>query len=132
MDTVILGRKTYEKTLSFGIPFPHADKTCYVLTGTPRETDGNLHFHGGDVSALIGRLKSAPGGDIFLDGGAEAVRAFRERDLIDTYVISILPVLLGRGIRLFAEIAPTEGRLELAGVNTYPSGLVQLRYDRIR
>ncbi len=34
VDTVIMGRKTYDKVLSFGIDFPHHDKKCYELTRT--------------------------------------------------------------------------------------------------
>lgn len=44
IDTVIMGRKTYEKVLSFGGEFPHADRDCYVLSRTERPSEGKYIF----------------------------------------------------------------------------------------
>lgn len=129
VDTVIMGRKTYEKVLSFGIGFPHRDKKCYVLSGTRREDDGNVKFYSGDAAELVRSIRGQEGKDIFIDGGAEVVREFAAADLIDEYVISIIPVLLGGGIRLFKETS-RETKLRLAGSRAYESGLVQLKYER--
>lgn len=129
VDTVIMGRKTYEKVLSFGIGFPHRDKKCYVLSRTEREPDGNIRFYSGDAAELIRGIRCQEGRDIFIDGGAEVVREFAAADLIDEYVISIIPLLLGGGIRLFKETG-RETKLRLAGSRSYESGLVQLKYER--
>jgi dihydrofolate reductase len=129
VDTVIMGRKTYEKVLSFGIEFPHSDKKCFVLTKTKREPDGNVQFYSGDVNRLIKSIRGEDGKDIFIDGGAEVVREFLSEDLIDEYVISIIPVLIGGGIRLFKETG-REIKLMLSSIRTYESGLVQLKYER--
>ena len=45
IDTVIMGRKTYDKIMSFGMGFPHADKESYILTRTERPNNGNLNFY---------------------------------------------------------------------------------------
>jgi dihydrofolate reductase len=129
VDTVIMGRKTYEKVLSFGIEFPHRDKKCYVLSRTEKEPDGNVQFYSGDAAELIKSIRGGEGKDIFIDGGAEVVREFATGDLIDEYVISIIPILIGSGIRLFKETG-TERKLTLINSKAYESGLVLLKYER--
>ena len=130
VDTVFMGRRTYEKVLSFGIEFPHKNRKCYVLTQSRIGSNENVTYFGGNLEALIQDLKSKEGGNIFIDGGAEAVRAFKLRDLIDEYVVSIIPIMLGKGIRLFKE-TDVESALELIGSKSYDSGLVQLNYRRV-
>ncbi len=130
VDTVFMGRRTYEKVLSFGIEFPHKDKACFVLTNSRTGSDENVTYFNGNLETLIQDLKSKEGGNIFTDGGAEAVRAFKSKDLIDEYVVSIIPIMLGKGIRLFKE-TDVESALELIGSKSYDSGLVQLNYRRV-
>ena len=129
VDTVIMGRKTYEKVLSFAIEFPHRDKKCYVLTRSARAQDEHVEFYTGDISSLVDDLRRKRGGNIFVDGGAEIVHEFMLRDLIDRFVISVVPVLLGSGIRLFRE-GWKEKKLVLRDSRSFPSGLVQSTYER--
>ena len=75
IDTVIMGRKTYEIVLSFGIDFPHTDKKSYILSRTSREKDANITFYNGNVNTLINDLKKTDGKNIFIDGGAEVVHS---------------------------------------------------------
>jgi dihydrofolate reductase len=131
VDTIIMGRKTYEKVLSFGIPWPHAGKKCYVVSATRTGSDENVEFFNGDIGDLISRLRDAPGANIYCDGGAELVHALMRRDLIDRYVVSIIPVLLGDGIALFKPGRP-EHSLALLHSRAYATGLVQLQYERKR
>ncbi|OEH86550.1 dihydrofolate reductase [Desulfuribacillus stibiiarsenatis] len=131
VDTVFMGRKTYEKVLSFGIEFPHKGRTCYVLSKTLQGTDENVQFFSGNIGDLITKIKEQKGKDIFIDGGSEAVREFRDNDLIDEYVISIIPILLGKGVRLFRE-THTENNLKLIESKVFDSGLVQLKYARVK
>jgi len=130
IDTVIMGRKTYEKVLSFGIEFPHKYKKCYVLSRTLEGTNENVQFYDGNINGLIKILKSESGKSIFVDGGAEVIREFRNKNLIDEYIISIIPVLLGKGIRLFKD-ADMENKLKLIESKVFDSGLVQLRYEKL-
>jgi dihydrofolate reductase len=125
-----MGRKTYEKVLSFGIEFPHKDKKCYVLSKTLEGSDRNVQFYNGNVDDLIRKLRNEEGNGIFIDGGAEVVREFRSRNLIDEYIISIIPILLGKGIRLFKE-TDMDNNLKLIDNKAFSSGLVQLKYERI-
>ena len=128
IDTVIMGRKTYEKVLSFGGEFPHADRDCYVLSRTERPSEGQIHFYSGSPDNLLGQIRSRPGKDIFIDGGSEAIDLFREKGLIDSYTVSIIPILLGEGIPLFKE-SKKEHPLKLVEATTFDSGLVQLNYE---
>lgn len=131
VDTVIMGRKTYEKVLSFGIEFPHKDKMCYVVSNTMAGSDENVTYFGGDLKALINDIKLHPGKNIFIDGGAEVVNGLMHSDLIDEYIISVIPIFLGEGIRLFKDGRP-EMSLSLLSVTNFDSGLVQMSYERIK
>jgi dihydrofolate reductase len=128
IDTVIMGRKTYEKVLSFGGDFPHAGRDCYVLTRTKRVSDGQVHFFSGPADELLDQIQRKPGKDIFIDGGSEAIDLFREKGLIDSYTVSIIPILIGEGIPLFKE-SNKELPLKLVEATTFDSGLVQLTYE---
>jgi len=127
VDTVIVGRKSYDKVLSMGLEYPHADKDLYIITRTPRETVGSTKFYSGDLKDLISTLKQKAGKDIYVDGGAEIANEMLMENLIDEFYISIIPVLLGNGISLFNNSRP-QLRLKLLSTKSYNKGLVQLHY----
>lgn len=128
VGTIIMGRKTYEKVLSIGSEYLHRDKTGYVLSSSRTGTEENMTFYSGDLSELIANTKLEGKGHIFIDGGAEVVHAMLAQRLIEECVISIIPVLLGEGIRLFRDGYP-ETKLKLLSSEAFASGLVQLRYE---
>ena len=128
VDTVIMGRKTYDKVLGFGIEFPHKDRKCYVISRTKTGNDENVTFYNGDIKSLIDDLLQQQGKDIFIDGGAEIVNELMKLGLIDKYIISIIPVFLGSGISLFQNGRP-QMQLKLLRSSTFPSGLTQLWYE---
>jgi dihydrofolate reductase len=130
IDTVIVGRKTYDWVLQHAA-FPHADKQTFVITHTPRPAEGNIQFYNGDIVALIQQLKSSPGKHIFCDGGAAIVNLLLQYDLIDELIISVIPILLGNGTRLFATNRP-EQLYSLISSQSFDTGLVQLKYERKR
>lgn len=127
IDTVILGRKTYEWIMKHVPEFVHADKTTYVVTRTHRAPVGNTTFYTGELRALIAELKQSEGKDIFIDGGAEVVHELLKYKLIDEFVISIIPILVGDGVRLFKNGRP-EQSLTLISSTAFEKGLVQLHY----
>jgi len=131
VDTVILGRKTYDKVLSMVAELAYRERDVYVLTRTPRPDSGKIKFYSGDLAELITNLKKQSGKSIFCDGGAETVSQFLQNELFDELVISIIPILLGDGIKLFGKSLP-EQKLKLTGCKTYEKGLVQLHYILIR
>lgn len=129
VDTVVLGRKSYDYVSKMVSGNWYGDKNVFVITRTPRPASDNISFHTGDLPALITDLKAQDGKNIFIDGGAEVVAELMKHDLIDEYTISIIPIFLGGGVRLFPDGRP-EQRLELVGVKHFPKGLVQLHYKR--
>ncbi len=133
IDTIILGRKTYDYVLR-EIGSSHYDngqRDVYVITKTERPGIGKTTFFTGKLSDLIQRLKSESGKDIYCDGGAEIINELLKNDLIDEFVISVVPVLVGSGTRLFNDGRP-EQLLELKSVKTFDTGLTQLHYRRKR
>lgn len=127
VDTVILGRKTYDKVLSMGFNEPYGDRQVFVLTRKSHHTTDKITFYSGSLPDLISSLKSKTGKHIFCDGGAETVHQFLLHDLFDELIISIIPVLLGDGIRLFGQ-SFTEQKLRLVESKSFEKGLVQLHY----
>lgn len=130
VDTVILGRRTYDKVMTLVDTFPHAEKETYVITRTPKPSIGNVNFYTGDLRSLVLGLKQKPGRLIFCDGGAELVTELLKLDLIDELIISVIPVLLGDGISLFNPGRP-ERKLKLLSSKAYESGLVQVHYVKM-
>lgn len=130
VDAVIVGRKTYDKVIAMGFDFPHADKDAYIITRTPRPNIGSVKFYTDDLKSLVERLKSEKGKNIYCDGGAEIVNELLKDDLIDEFIISIIPILVGNGTKLFKDGRP-EIKLELVSVKSFEKGLTQLHYKRI-
>lgn len=130
VDTVILGRKTYDKVISMGFEYPHADKDVYIMTRLERPAIGRFRFHTGDLSRLIQDLKGQVGKNIYCDGGSEIANELMKNDLIDEFIISIIPVLLGDGIKLFKDGRPMK-ELKLVTSRQFGSGLTQLHYIRV-
>jgi dihydrofolate reductase len=129
VDAVIVGRKTYEKVISMGFDFPHADKDAYIITRTPRQNVGSVKFYTGDLKTLIDKLKSENGKNIFCDGGAEIVHELLKENLIDEFIISVIPIIVGNGTKLFKDGRP-ELKLELVSTRQFDKGLTQLYYKR--
>lgn len=129
IDTVILGRKTYDWVMRQVTEFPHADKETYVITRTARPDKGKTKFYTGNFKELVLNLKNRQGNNIFCDGGAELANELLKERLIDEFYISIIPILLGDGVRLFKEGLPVQV-LKLLNSKSFEKGLVQLHYSR--
>jgi dihydrofolate reductase len=130
IDTIIWGRKTFDKVLGFGIGVPHAGKKVYVIS---RSQQGHYEHaeYNQDVVQLVTDLKQREGKDIYCDGGSEIIALLLKQALVDRIIVSVIPHLLGDGIRLFREGCP-EQSLVLESSISFPSGLVQLRYDVVK
>lgn len=133
IDTIIIGRKTYDYVLK-EIGSSHYDngqRDVYVITRTARPSVGKTTFYTGGLTELVEQLKSESGKNIYCDGGAEIVNELLKNDLIDELTISIVPILLGNGTRLFKDNRP-EQQLEFVSTKSFDTGLTQLHYNRIR
>lgn len=129
VDTVIMGRRTYDKVLGFGIDFPHKERKCYVISASRKGRDENVEYYSGDLAEQIRKIRETDGKDIFIDGGAEVVNELLQQNLIDNFIISIIPYFTGGGVALFKNGRP-EHKLKFLRSVTFPTGLVQLWYAR--
>lgn len=129
VDAVIIGRKTYEKVIAMGYEYPHTDKEVYILTRTEKPSSGTFKFYNGELRQLVGNLKNKSGKYIYCDGGAEIANELMKEDLVDEYVISVIPILLGDGIKLFKDGRPQQN-LKLISSKQFDKGLIQLHYER--
>ncbi|HSB47387.1 MAG TPA: dihydrofolate reductase family protein [Candidatus Bilamarchaeum sp.] len=126
VDTVLMGRKTYELALKLGDSF--GGKNCVVFSRSAgRKAKGNVKF-ASDPASFTEKLRAAPGKDIYLVGGGQIVSALLNAGLVDEIVLSIHPIILGTGIPLFDSIGKSV-KLSLEGSEKFPSGLVQLKYS---
>ncbi len=131
IDTYIVGRKTYDIVLQLtGGEFPQGKQhECYVITRTPKDPENGVSFYTGNVSELIQKLKQEPGKNIYCDGGAEIVRTLMNENLIDEYIISTIPIILGDGKRLFKG-GINSINVELVSSQAFDTGVVQLHYKK--
>jgi len=132
IDCYVMGSKTYETALSFeakGFGWAYGDKPVFVLTTRqlPR-TRETIEFHSGDLAQLVnGRLRPAFRSIWFVGGGAVSGECLR-LGLADEVRYSILPVLIGEGIRFFEKL-DRDVALHLTEVKGYQSGMVALCYE---
>ncbi|WP_018616971.1 dihydrofolate reductase family protein [Segetibacter koreensis] len=131
IDTLIIGRRTYDYVLKEIGPshYDNGQRDVYVITRNERPQVGRTTFYTGNLTKLVERLKSEKGKNIYCDGGAEVINELLKHDLIDEFIISVIPVLLGDGTRLFKDGRP-EQTLEFTTVKTFETGLTQLHYER--
>lgn len=103
-----------------------------VLSRQPGGLDwGPARRIGADLPQEIQRLKAEPGRDLVAFAGASAAQSLMRHDLVDEYRLMLHPVLLGRGLPLFGAPLP-EQQLALLGARPFSSGVVLVRYARVR
>lgn len=131
-DTYIVGSRTYTVVLGLtGGDFPQANMfDCYVITQKEIPSTNGITFYNGDLKTLIQSLRSKNGKDIYCDGGSQIVKLLMDDNLIDEYIISVIPIFLGEGIRLFKG-SSLQTSLKLLNSEKFETGLVQLHYERI-
>ena len=127
IDRLLMGRVTYEQILTFG-NYPYSGNQGFVFSRTiQRDRDENVNFVAGDLVSFVKNLKLQNGKDIWLVGGAAIAKTCLENNLVDKFILSIHPIILGEGIALFPPPLPTLS-LKLEHCQTFDSGLVQLTY----
>lgn len=104
LDTIVMGRVTYEETLKLldGKPF-YDGKETIVFSRSKHPDFPRGRFTSEDPVELLSKMKQEEGGWIWIVGGGGLFAELLEADLIDEYWIQITPVLLGEGKRLFVE-----------------------------
>jgi dihydrofolate reductase len=120
IDAIVMGRRTYEKVLTFDA-WPY-EKPVFVLSSTlsaaPDELAGKVEFIHGSPQQVIQGLEARGCHNLYIDGG-QTIQGFLAADQIDELILTHIPVLLGQGISLFGELAAplkfTHRKTELYG-----------------
>jgi dihydrofolate reductase len=133
IDTLLMGRKTYEVLLSMGenaLPgFPKFRQ--YVVSTSLSATQDESILINDNVEERIAQLKKEPGKDIWLFGGASLTTFLMNKKLVDEIILAVHPILLGSGKSLFQGIKQRMP-LQFQHSKAYPSGLVMLYYTVIK
>jgi dihydrofolate reductase len=147
IDTLILGRKAYEDWAKFWPASVRKPSDPEFFHQHSRFTDrvqkivfsrtlttaawANTRIERRDVGDVVAELKQQPGKDISVGGGATITRELMKRNLVDDYLLTVWPVVAGRGPKLFGDL-PTQLNLKLLKSTTERSGVVLLHYQAIR
>ena len=130
IDTILMGWNTYNQIISELSPkkWVYNDFTTYVITHRDVASSKKIRFKNVNPVDLRKRLKEKKGKDIWICGGANIVEQLVNENLIDVYYVTVIPILLGSGIRLFKN-GKRENKLKLINTNVY-NGMVDLVYIR--
>lgn len=129
VDALVIGRKTYEKVLSFEV-WPYGDKRVVILSRRPVDLSaagaGVVEQMAGPPAEIVSRLAASGAHHLYVDGGI-TIQGFLRAGLVQRLIVTRVPVLIGDGIPLFGAL-PGDVRLRHIATRHYPSGLVQSEY----
>jgi dihydrofolate reductase len=129
IDTLVIGRNTFETILTFPTwPYPE-DKRVIVLSSSPLNlaaAGGMVEQMGGEPAEIVERLKATGSEHLYVDGGI-TVQRFLRAGLVERLIVSRVPVLIGEGIPLFGSL-PHDILLHHVATRSFAGGLVQSEY----
>jgi len=128
IDAVIMGKTTYDQVLTFG-EYPYKDKKSFVFTTTNQKKNENVEFVS-DVNKFVKDGFNGMGKNIWLVGGAQIITSFLKQKAVDEIIVTIIPVILGKGLSLFKNTG-NEIKLELIKTKKYAQ-LVDLHYKILK
>lgn len=130
VDTVIMGWNTYHQIVTELSPdeWVYKGLTSYVITHRTVCSTEEIRFTDENPRELVRRLQKENGKSIWICGGANLIGQLIQENLIDRYYITVIPIPLGRGIRLFPS-GKQEIKLRLESVQNY-NGITDLVYCR--
>lgn len=127
VDTLAMGRRTYEVVKGFG-EWPYDGLATSVFTRRDDlPHDARVSFTSRTPAEWLHDVEQAPGKDVWIVGGGQLIRDFIDARLVDEMTLAVHPVVLGGGTPLFPAGSPRH-KLRLAHVHSYPSGLVSSTY----
>ena len=130
VDAHIMGRNTFEKVLSFDVPWPYS-KPVYVWTSKedviPESHAGKAFPVSGSPQYIAAILDSERVERAYIDGAA-TTQAFINAGYVDRIIVTTIPILIGSGIPLFGEL-DKDLQLNFVASKSWPSGLSQTTYS---
>jgi dihydrofolate reductase len=130
IGSVVMGRVTYDHAVARGYG-SFGETPTYVVTHRPLASPSRSVIpFSGDLRDLVTEIREQHPGDIWLMGGGGVTKSFQDADLIDIWSVAFVPALLGAGLPMFPPGTYAERRLRLVNTRTYPSGVIELRYER--
>jgi len=134
----LFGRRTYEIMAAFWPSQPDDDPFAATLNGLPKYVASttlseplewrNSTLLQGDVAKAVAELKQQPGGNLVVLGSGELVQTLMENDLVDQFALSINPIVVGSGKRLFRDGSPKRP-LKLVESTTSSTGVLIATYE---
>ena len=132
IDTSIQGNVTYQQIINWDIEFPYKGIKNFVLTRNPNyQNSEHVEFVAANHIPFIQHLKRQEGKDIWLIGGGQINTLLLQAKLIDELRVFVMPIIIPSGIGLF-EAFPPQTQLQLQHSETYPTGVVELKYGILR
>lgn len=130
VDTVLMGWNTYHQIITeLSVDqWVYEDLTTYVFTHQEKASSDRIRFVNENPVDVINKLKKEEGKDIWICGGANLIQQIMRENLIDLYYITVIPTILGSGIRLFGS-AEQEIPLRLLRTQSY-NGMTDLVYEK--
>lgn len=129
VDTALMGNTTYRFVVNAGVPNPYPDKETIVFSRTETEESEYMNYVSGDIVTYVEALKAKEGKDIWLVGGGIINSIFLKANLIDELQLTIVPVTLGSGTRLF-EGGGSFKAFKVKETLTLDNGMVHMTYEK--
>src|SRR5262245_22737126 len=139
VGAILLGRRTYEALYAYWPTAPQPNPFTDVLNNSQKYVASrtwserlpwiNSTLLAGDAADAVAKLKTSAGPDLVVLGSADLLQTLIQADLIDEYVLQITPLVLGSGLRLFRDGAPTSAFTLVDTVNT-TTGVIIATYRR--
>ncbi|MCH6267688.1 dihydrofolate reductase family protein [Neobacillus citreus] len=101
IDTIVMGKGTYDVIRGFDMDYPYSGYENYVFSKSVSGSDEYASFINEEVKTFIKNIKQKPGKDIWLVGGGNLAGEFFKENLIDEIQLAIAPIILGKGISLY-------------------------------
>lgn len=127
IDTILMGRKTYEKALSLGGGGFGKKIKSYVFSSRGGESNDKVEFVNESIKDFAARVRNEPGKNIWMMGGGGIIRSFLDAGELDEFIIHVIPTFIGEGIPLIAPEKRTTA-LTLESSHAYSDGVVMLHY----
>lgn len=128
VDTILIGRRTYDWVIDKEKgEFPYKNKKCYVFSKSISGKNENVEFINCDIVEFTNKLKEEVGGNIWIVGGSDLLHFFIKERLVDEFIITVAPTLIGRGIPLFKEF-DFELELRLKNIRRF-NQFAELHYE---